>query len=313
MARAAPEPPQGGTRRYLLDGESMIIAVHQHWAKVAEPVLTAVAGLVVVLWIGAITPASLGLVSDLLWWAWFAVLARMAWKLLEWRHDWFVATDKRLLLTYGLITRKVAMMPLTKVTDMSYTRSPAGQLLGYGRFIMESAGQDQALRSVNWVPDPDHTYRAICAEIFGVQDHDRVLPHADEPPEDHDDGGVGPDGPDDPDGPGWAVSYEDAEPYNPVKQDSTAVPVSGIRMRPGSAGDQQSRAIPTGKATDEGRSVYRSPDLVKESDVEDSDVDEPGTGEHEGREQPPWPWEQQRPPGPDDTGPIPPFRPDPTL
>ena len=60
------------------------------------------------------------------------------------------------------------MMPLTKVTDMSYERSVPGRIFGYGRFVMESAGQDQALHKVNWVPDPDHHYRAICAEIFGV-------------------------------------------------------------------------------------------------------------------------------------------------
>ena len=319
MARAGPEARHGATRRYLLDGESMIIAVHQHWGKVAEPVVTTIVALLFVLWVGAVAPASLGVLTDLLWWAWFAVVARMAWKLLEWRNDWFVATDKRLLLTYGLITRKVAMMPLTKVTDMSYTRSPPGRLLGYGRFIMESAGQDQALRSVNWVPDPDHTYRAICAQIFGVQDHDRVLPFGGEPPEDdgHAGGIGGPQGPDDPEGPGWAVSYEDAEPYNPVRQDSTAVTVSGVRMTPegsGSAGDQRSRAIPTGAAPDEGRSVYRSPDLI-----DGNEEDASATGESEGRrsgwggDQGRWPWDPQDPPGPDDTGPIPPFRRDPTL
>jgi hypothetical protein len=96
------------------------------------------------------------------------VVLRLLWKLLEWRHDWFAATDKRLLLRYGLVTHKVAMMPLMKVTDMSYERSIPGQFLGYGRFIMESAGQDQALRVVNWVPQPDETYRAICAEIFHI-------------------------------------------------------------------------------------------------------------------------------------------------
>jgi hypothetical protein len=63
------------------------------------------------------------------------------------------------------------MMPLMKVTDMSYERSVPGRLLGYGRFVMESAGQDQALHEVNWVPQPDDHYRAICAEIFGVADH----------------------------------------------------------------------------------------------------------------------------------------------
>ena len=66
------------------------------------------------------------------------------------------------------------MMPLAKVTDMSYNRSPLGRLLGYGTFVMESAGQDQALHRVEWVPDPDQTYRAICAEIFGVDDEERA-------------------------------------------------------------------------------------------------------------------------------------------
>ena len=156
--------------RYLLDGERLVTAVHQHWGKVAEPVATAVAAGMLALWVDATIPPELGLVSTVLWWAWFAVLARTAYKIAEWRHDWFVATDKRLLLFYGFITRKVSMMPLSKVTDMSYNRSIPGRMLGYGRFVMESAGQDQALREVNWVPDPDQHKRANSAEIFGVAD-----------------------------------------------------------------------------------------------------------------------------------------------
>jgi len=178
MARPDPfaeQPRQGGLGRYLLDGERIVTAVHQHWAKIAAPVAAVAAGLVVVLALDSSLPASLGLVANLLWWAWFVLVGRSLWRVLEWRHDWFVATDKRLILTYGLITHKVAMMPLTKVTDMSYNRSLLGRLLGYGTFVMESAGQDQALHRVKWVADPDHTYRAICAEIFGVYDHERVL------------------------------------------------------------------------------------------------------------------------------------------
>ncbi len=173
MARPDPLaalPPHRGLVRYLLDGEHIVIAAHQHWAKVAEPVASAVGGLVLVLALDSSLPAGLGLVANVLWWAWFGLVGRATWKILERQHDWFVATDKRLILTYGLITQKVAMMPLTKVTDMSYNRSPLGRLLGYGTFVMESAGQDQALRTVGWVADPDHTYRAMCAEIFGVDD-----------------------------------------------------------------------------------------------------------------------------------------------
>src|SRR5690242_13513203 len=176
-------------RRYLLEGERIVTAVHQHWAKVAEPVATTLLGLVVALWLDSVIPPNTGHVADILWWLWILLALRAAWKLLEWRHDWFVATDKRLILTYGVFTQKVAMMPLSKVTDMSYNRSLLGRVAGFGTFVMESAGQEQALHHVNWVPDPDHTYRAICAEIFGVDDRDRV-PHGDE--DEGGDGGFGP-------------------------------------------------------------------------------------------------------------------------
>ena len=57
--------------------------------------------------------------------------------------------------------------PLIKVTDMSYQRPFVGRLLGYGEFVMESAGQDQALRTVSFVPKPDLLYLDICDLLFG--------------------------------------------------------------------------------------------------------------------------------------------------
>ncbi len=104
---------------------------------------------------------------DVIWLAWLAAVVRLAYRYFEWRTDWFVATDKRLILAYGLLTRRVAMMPLRKVTDMSYNRSLLGRLLGYGEFVLESAGQEQALRTVRFLPRPDDLYEEICSEIFG--------------------------------------------------------------------------------------------------------------------------------------------------
>jgi hypothetical protein len=50
---------------------------------------------------------------------------------------------------------------------MRYDRSPNGQLFGYGTFIIESAGQEQALRELDFVPDPDATYKQIQDWLFG--------------------------------------------------------------------------------------------------------------------------------------------------
>ena len=157
-----------GLAPILLPGERLVTAVRAHWAKLAEPVATATLALSAAVWVDSNVTKSTQAVGTIFWWLFFALLVRLLWRLLDWSHNWFVATDKRLLLRYGLISHKVAMMPLLKVTDMSYVRSIPGQFLGYGKFVLESAGQDQALREVKWVPNPDQTYRDICAEIFHI-------------------------------------------------------------------------------------------------------------------------------------------------
>jgi len=159
--------------RYLLRGEQVEVATRQHWARLAEPVVTVVIGLAVVLGIVSGLDSTTSPVVGALWWLWIALIGRLVWKFLEWRTEWFCATDTRLLLTYGLLTQKVAMMPLGKVTDLSYGRSIPGRLFGYGAFTLESAGQDQALRQIDWVPSPDQTYRRICDIIFGEDRFDQ--------------------------------------------------------------------------------------------------------------------------------------------
>ena len=157
-----------GLEPILLPGERLVTAVRSHWVSVAEPVATACLALVAAIWVDSNVTRDSQAVGTIFWWIFIILLVRMLWQLLDWHHSWFVATDKRLLMRYGVITHRVAMMPLIKVTDMSYVRSIPGQLLGYGRFVLESAGQDQALREIKWVPQPDETYRAICAEIFHI-------------------------------------------------------------------------------------------------------------------------------------------------
>jgi hypothetical protein len=130
----------------------------------------------------------------------------LAWTWLNWRREWFVATDKRFLLFYGFIRRKVAMMPLTKVTDMTFDQSLLGRIVGYGTFVMESAGQGQALSVVAYVPNAQVHYQAICSELFGT-----TVAEAEAQAE----GGAGPGGGDGSGGPGgggWGRSGRRARP-----------------------------------------------------------------------------------------------------
>lgn len=191
--------------RYLVDGETVIVAVRLHWFHLARELLVALAATVFAFWVDIKVSRSPGgeLIHNgslLLWWG---AALWLLWRVLNWRRDWFVATDKRFLLFYGFIHRRVAMMPLLKVTDMTYDRSLLGRLVGYGKFSLESAGQDQALSVIDHVPDADTHYRAICTQLFGPGSMLRFAPGGlpPRPPRDDDGpaggGGGGPtDGPD---------------------------------------------------------------------------------------------------------------------
>jgi uncharacterized membrane protein YdbT with pleckstrin-like domain len=93
------------------------------------------------------------------------VLLWFLWKIVEWSATRVLVTDQRIIQVSGVFSRSVASLPLAKVTDMTYRRSIAGRVLGYGDLILESAGQRQGLSSVERMPDPDHFYRVLTSLV----------------------------------------------------------------------------------------------------------------------------------------------------
>jgi uncharacterized membrane protein YdbT with pleckstrin-like domain len=152
--------------RYLLPHERQVISVHQHPAVLFRPVLEVLVGLAIAGWVTSSLVHGNNTAILVIWLLWLILVLRLLWKVFEWWENYFVITSQRMLLSQGFITRKVNMMPLSKVTDMSFQRSAMGQLLGYGEFIVESAGQDQALRNVDHLPYPEQLYLEVCGLIF---------------------------------------------------------------------------------------------------------------------------------------------------
>jgi membrane protein YdbS with pleckstrin-like domain len=151
--------------RYLLPSEVCVSAARRHWALLLPQ--GSVIAATWILW-ALILDASAGAFIQTIA-AFFYVFSAVwfGWLVGEWRIEQFVVTDKRVLLISGLLYRKLAVMPLAKVTDLTYERTPLGRVLGYGTFIMESAGQDQALSKVEFLARPDQLYRALTQELFG--------------------------------------------------------------------------------------------------------------------------------------------------
>ena len=156
--------------RYLLPHERQVITVHQHPAILIRPIFEVLIGLAIAGWLSNSVANGNGTALLVIWVLWGLLLLRLVIKVWEWVETYFVVTSQRFLLASGILTRKVAMMPLAKVTDMSFQRSATGRLLGFGEFILESAGQDQALTNVNYLPYPEQLYLEVCGLIFKDKD-----------------------------------------------------------------------------------------------------------------------------------------------
>jgi membrane protein YdbS with pleckstrin-like domain len=156
--------------KFLLPHERQVVTVHQHPVVLILPAFEVLAGLAIAAWLSYAVVHNNDVALLVIWILWGLVLLHLWWKIFDWKENYFIITSQRLLLTEGFFTRKVNMMPLEKVTDMTFERSPLGLLLGYGKFIVESAGQDQALRDIDLLPYPEQLYLEVCGLIFQEQE-----------------------------------------------------------------------------------------------------------------------------------------------
>ncbi|WP_326568468.1 PH domain-containing protein [Amycolatopsis rhabdoformis] len=159
----APRDPD----EYLLDTERRVIRIRRHWAVLLWDTFEAAALLAVCVLISYLLPPSLWVVQNILWYVALLVVLRFAYAVVQWWVERLVVTDKRFVLTKGVITTKVLMMPITKVTDLTYERPGWGRVLGYGTMVVESAGQIQALNRIDYLPRPEEFYDTISELVFG--------------------------------------------------------------------------------------------------------------------------------------------------
>lgn len=166
MRQASSGGGPAAVSKYLLPREVQVATVRQHPAVLLPSGGQALAGLLLAGLLSLTVFRHNHLLLAIVWIAWAVLLLRLIWKAINWAVDYFVITSQRLMLTTGLLTRKVAMMPMSKVTDMSFRRSFGGRLLGYGELIVESAGQNQALDRVPYIPYPEQLYLLVCGILF---------------------------------------------------------------------------------------------------------------------------------------------------
>lgn len=157
-----------GATRYLAVNEHIVCQVRRHPAVLFRPFIEALGAIVVAAFLGILLTPSDGsdVIDTLLGAVAIFFMARFAWRGWQWNVAHIVVTDRRIFEVSGLIAKRVASMPLAKVTDMTYHRSLLGRLLGYGDLRIESPGQKQAVEQIAFLPRPDDFYRTVTSLVM---------------------------------------------------------------------------------------------------------------------------------------------------
>lgn len=173
---------------YLLPTERRVIRVRQHWACMLRPINETALFLLIVVLIqrfaqsrssvpagGTASPSMfLVFVDNVTFYMALVAVLRFTVIVIMWWIERIVITDKRVMLAEGLIVHKVGMMPLSKVTDLTFERSVGGRMMGYGTMVVESAGQIQALNRITYMPRPEEIYEALSELVFGEKGKTRA-------------------------------------------------------------------------------------------------------------------------------------------
>lgn len=173
MAMLAPRDPD----EYLLPTERRVIRLRRHWAVVLPYLIQTLLALIIAFSLSYFMDGSglpVWLIQNVLWYVALFALLRFTFHLVEWWVERIVVTDKRFMMTSGIFTTTVAMMPVSKITDITYARTVIGRMLGYGTLDIESAGQIQALKKIEFLPRPEEVFDAISELVFGESKGSRV-------------------------------------------------------------------------------------------------------------------------------------------
>nr|WP_246301360.1 PH domain-containing protein [Microbacterium immunditiarum] len=141
------------TQKHLISdlGEVVIDEVKKHWAALVSAALEMLGGVFVM--------AFVVVVPSQVWWlpvlGGAAIIVHGGWRILDRHVDRFVITNMRVFRVHGILSQRIATMPLARILDISVHRPLIGRMLGYGHFIFESAAQEQGLREIKYVGDPD--------------------------------------------------------------------------------------------------------------------------------------------------------------
>lgn len=143
--------PRVGKHLLRDEGEVIVDEVLHHWVVYTKPALEVLLGF---FFLGVFLFTSV----QAAWLPFLAakmLFAHAAWKALVQWMDRFVITNMRVFRVRGVLSQKLATMPMGRILDITVEKPILGRILGYGHFVFESAAQQQGLKDIRYVGRPD--------------------------------------------------------------------------------------------------------------------------------------------------------------
>jgi len=81
----------------------------------------------------------------------------------------YALTDFRLIHAWGVLNRRLAWIPWSKVTDVSMTQTLAGRIFGYATVRIESANEASGFKAVKDLRDPHRFHRVVTEMVQAKQ------------------------------------------------------------------------------------------------------------------------------------------------
>lgn len=164
------EPPDYLAQR-LIETEEVIFATRLHSIRILPRVLLWLGSVLLAVLVTFLVPDSAIMVSAPLWILVSpAAFCYMFVRLWSWTSEWYIATNARMIHVRVFLFTDDKLQPMSQVTDLTHKVEFWGEVFGYGTFIFETAGQNQAFDKLPYVPQSHRLYRELMRAKFGNSD-----------------------------------------------------------------------------------------------------------------------------------------------
>jgi uncharacterized membrane protein YdbT with pleckstrin-like domain len=153
-------------RKFLNEGEEIVLDMRPHWSFFAGPVAALAASLVLAVVAQDVQYVNVAVlilaILSLLW-----CVARYA----RWVTTNFVVTSDRLIYRHGVFAKHGQEIPLERLNDVSFRRSFLMRIVGAGDLLIESAGE-RGQQPFDHIAHPERVQNIIHQTIEAAQARD---------------------------------------------------------------------------------------------------------------------------------------------